>query len=154
MNFIFFSEVRGRMNAMGPVTYFARGPLRSYFHERRAPRLLCLGPIAFILPWTSEKWTLFLKSTYPDLNYPKLCHMTCAPSQDSDQPGYPPCLIRVFVVRIKKLSILSYPLSAHRRLVRLGGSPTDVRPCLAHILFCWFCHAKAHKLIACGVDSY
>ena len=25
--------------------------------------------------------------------------MTCAPSEDSDQPGYPPCLIRVFVVR-------------------------------------------------------
>ena len=25
--------------------------------------------------------------------------MTCAPSEDSDQPGHPPSLIRVFVVR-------------------------------------------------------
>ena len=25
--------------------------------------------------------------------------MACAPSEDSDQPGYPPSLIRVFAVR-------------------------------------------------------
>ena len=25
--------------------------------------------------------------------------MTCAPSEDSDQPGHPPSLIRVFAVR-------------------------------------------------------
>ena len=81
--------------------------------------------------------------------------MTCAPSQDSDQPGHPPCLIRVFIVRIKKSWILSYPLSAHRRLWSdWEEAQADVSPRLAHILFCWFCHAKAHKLIACGVDSY
>ena len=42
--------------------------------------------------------------------------MPCAPSEDSDQPGHPPCLIRVFAVRIKKAWVLSYPLSAQRRL--------------------------------------
>ena len=26
--------------------------------------------------------------------------MTCAPSEDSDQPGHPPSLIRVFAVRM------------------------------------------------------
>ena len=26
-------------------------------------------------------------------------HDGCAPSEDSDQPGHPPCLIRVFSVR-------------------------------------------------------
>ena len=31
------------------------------------------------------------------------------------------CLIRVFAVRIKKAWVFSYPLSAQRRLVRLGG---------------------------------
>ena len=36
----------------------------------------------------------------------------CAPSEDSDQPGHPPNLIRVFVVRMKKAWILRYPLSA------------------------------------------
>ena len=42
--------------------------------------------------------------------------MVCAPSEDSDQPGHLPSLIRVFDVRLKKAMILSYPLSAQRRL--------------------------------------
>ena len=40
--------------------------------------------------------------------------MTCAPSEDSDQPGRPPSLIRVFAVRMKKQWVPSYPLSAQR----------------------------------------
>ena len=40
----------------------------------------------------------------------------CAPSEDSDQPGHPPSLVRVFAVRMKKAWVLSYPLSAQRRL--------------------------------------
>ena len=35
----------------------------------------------------------------------------CAPSEDSDQPGHPSSLIRVFAVRMKKAWVLSYPLS-------------------------------------------
>ena len=35
----------------------------------------------------------------------------CAPSEDSDQPGHPPSLIRGFAVRMKKAWVLSYPLS-------------------------------------------
>ena len=27
--------------------------------------------------------------------------MACAPSEDSDQPGHPSCLIRIFAVRLK-----------------------------------------------------
>ena len=38
--------------------------------------------------------------------------MACAPSEDSDQPGHLPSLIRVFTVHIKKTWVLSYPLSA------------------------------------------
>ena len=56
----------------------------------------------------------------------------CAPSEDSDQPGHPPSLIRVFAVRMKKAWVLSYPLSAQRRL---GSDWADA----AHS-FCWFCH--------------
>ena len=40
----------------------------------------------------------------------------CAPSEDSDQPGHLPSLIRVFAVCMKKPWILSYPLSAQQRL--------------------------------------
>ena len=39
----------------------------------------------------------------------------CAPSEDSDQPGHPPSLIRVFAVCMKKSWVLSYPLSTQRR---------------------------------------
>ena len=49
--------------------------------------------------------------------------MICAPSEYSDQPGHPPSLIRVFAVRMKKHWVLSYPFSALRRLIRLGGCP-------------------------------
>ena len=42
--------------------------------------------------------------------------MACAPSKDSDPPGHPPSLIRVFAVRMKKAWVLSYSLSAQRRL--------------------------------------
>ena len=42
--------------------------------------------------------------------------VACAPSEYSDQPGHPPSLISVFAVRMKKAWVLSYPLSAQRRL--------------------------------------
>ena len=40
----------------------------------------------------------------------------CAPSKDSDQPGHLSSLIRVIAVRMKKVWVLSYPLSAQQRL--------------------------------------
>ena len=40
----------------------------------------------------------------------------CASSEDSDQAGHPPSLIRVFAVRMKIAWVHSYPLSAQRRL--------------------------------------
>ena len=39
-----------------------------------------------------------------------------SPSEDSNQPGHPPSLIKVSAVRKKKVWVLSYPLSAQRRL--------------------------------------
>ena len=47
--------------------------------------------------------------------------MACAPSEDSDQPGHPPSLIRVFPVYMKEPQVLGYLLSAQWRLIRLGG---------------------------------
>ena len=40
----------------------------------------------------------------------------CVPSEDSDQPGHPPSLIRIFAVRMKKAWVISYPLSAQQSL--------------------------------------
>ena len=47
----------------------------------------------------------------------------CAPSEDSDQPGHPPSLIRVFAVRMKKAWVLSYSLRAQRRSDQTGRMP-------------------------------
>ena len=45
--------------------------------------------------------------------------MTCTPSDDSDEPGHSPSLIRVFAIRMKKLPIECLAMS----LIRLGGCP-------------------------------
>ena len=50
----------------------------------------------------------------------KTNEMACVPSTDSDLPGHPPSPIRVFAVR---MMTHCYPLSAQRRLIRLGGCP-------------------------------
>ena len=41
--------------------------------------------------------------------------MACAPSEDCAQLGHLPSLIKVFIVRLKKACVLSYPWSAQRR---------------------------------------
>ena len=67
--------------------------------------------------------------------------MACAPSKDSDQ--HPPSLIKVFAVSMKKAWVLSYPLSAQRRLIRMGRCPgwSEFSPCAQS--FCWFYHEAA-----------
>ena len=71
--------------------------------------------------------------------------VACAPSEDSDQPGHLPSLIRVFTVHMKKAWILSYPLSAQRRLWSdWADAQADLTLCWAHMPFCWFCHQVAH----------
>ena len=71
--------------------------------------------------------------------------MACAPSEDSDQPGHPPSLTRVFAVRMNKPWAWSYPLSAQRRLWSdwSSAAQADLSLRWAHMSFCWFCHAVA-----------
>ena len=77
----------------------------------------------------------------------KTNNMACALSEDSDQPGYSPSLIRVFAVRMKKAWVLSYLLSTQRRLWSdWAGAQTDLSFCWAQRSFCWFCHEAAHLL--------
>ena len=85
----------------------------------------------------------------------------CAPSQVSDQPGHPPSLIRVFADHMKKAWVLSYPLSAQRRLmsawasnertaktlIRLVGCPGWSESSLGAHSLCWFCHVTAQMTL-------
>ena len=68
----------------------------------------------------------------------------CAPCEDSDQPGHPPSLIRVFAVRMKKAWVLSYPLSAQQRPWSDWVDAQADLSLLGVHTFCWFCHVKAH----------
>ena len=57
----------------------------------------------------------------------------------TDQPGHPPSLIRVFDVRMKKAWVLSYQLSAERRLWSdWGDAQADLSLRLAHSHFVGF----------------
>ena len=63
--------------------------------------------------WTCDSFSYWylVKQKY-ELQHDKTNKMTCLPCKDSDQPGHPPSLIRVFAVRMKKAWVLSKPLSA------------------------------------------
>ena len=76
--------------------------------------------IHLIRAWTSG-WLIPLLSseiyTTPfEPPHDKTNNMACAPSEDSDQSGHSPSLIRVFAVCMKKAWVLSYQLSTQRRL--------------------------------------
>ena len=71
--------------------------------------------------WQTASWSLLPgmacnASHIPEPPCDKTKKMAHAPSKASDQPGHPPSLITVFAVRMKKVWVLSYPLSAQRRL--------------------------------------
>ena len=79
----------------------------------------------------------------------------CAPSEDSDQPGHPPSLTRVFAVRMKKAWVFSYSLSSQRRLwsewadaqADLSLRPGWSESSLGARSLCWFCHVAAHLIV-------
>ena len=62
----------------------------------------------------------------------------CVPSEDSDQPGHAPSLIRVFAVRMKKAWVHSYPLSTQQRLInQTGWMPRLIWSSLGAQSFCF-----------------
>ena len=84
-----------------------------------------------------EFWKIFQTDIFEKTN-----KLTWAPSQDSDQSGHPPSLFRVFAVHRKKAWVLSFPVSAQRRLWSdWVDAQADLSLCWAHMSFCWFCRA-------------
>ena len=85
----------------------------------RMPRLICVftrGTGHFVGLSCYGSYNFDHDYKYSEPPHDKTNKMACEPSKDSDQPGHPPSLIRVFTVRMKKTWVLSYPLSAQRRL--------------------------------------
>ena len=69
----------------------------------------------------------------------------CAPSKDSDQPGHLPSLIRVLAVSMKKAWVLSYPLSAQRRLWSDWADAFTGRTLIFLVLSCCGSFEPYHK---------
>ena len=89
-------------------------------------------------------FTISLPDITNVLPHDKTNKMACAPSEDSDQPGHPPSLIREFIVSMKKAWVLSYPLSTQWRLWSdWADAQADQSLCLVHMPLSWFCHEVA-----------
>ena len=103
--------------------YQCQRPFFPHYFEKKKT---CLKIKQYWLEHVGNKWhvvkdkraTVFLTIELP---HDKTNKMTCAPSNDSDQPVHAPSLIRVFAVRMKKHWTL-YLLNAQWRLIRLSRS--------------------------------
>ena len=72
--------------------------------------------------------------------------MTRAPSEDSDQPGYPPSLNKVFAVRSMESWGPTVSSCGQRKLWSdWADAQADLSLRWAHMSFCWFCHEAASK---------
>ena len=82
--------------------------------------------------------------------------MACAPSEDSDQPGHPPSLIRVSSVR--SMGSWGPKLSScgqRRCWSDWMDAQADLSLRWAHMPFCWFCHVAAQLLqMSCRVGAW
>ena len=67
-----------------------------------------------------------------------------APSEDSDQPGHPPSLIRVHE---KSLGPEQPIQRTTKSLIRLGACPGWSESSLGAKSFCWFCHEVAQLFV-------
>ena len=108
-----------RQGFLAYLTRFSCIPGKVFLHTRQGflaylVRFSCIPIKVFLHTWQGYlMMRVSICSSQPfEPLHDKTNKMTCASSKDSDQPGHPPSLIRVFAVRMKKGWILSYPLSA------------------------------------------
>ena len=117
---------------------------KTTFKEFMARRTRSGWLVQWLVPWSCNPWVAGAILHWWD-NEPhrdKTNKMACAPSEDSDQRIRP--VWSVFAVRLNKARILSYPLSAQRRLWSdWADALADLSLCWAHMPFCWFCHDAA-----------
>ena len=79
---------------------------------------------------------LSLKFELSEPQHDKTNKVACATSED--EPGHPPCQIRVFAVHMKKAWVLSYPLSAQPRLIRQADAQAEPSLPWVYRPFSWF----------------
>ena len=88
---------------------------RTTLREKNPFRLDPFSKKGFVC--TTANWRFSVKTMIIiEPVHDKTYKMACASSEDSDQPGHSPILIRFFAVRMKKAWVLCYSLNAQRRL--------------------------------------
>ena len=102
----------------------------------------------------SNFYSIFMLPLLYELQHNKTNKMICAPSEDSDQPGHLPSLIRVFAVCSMDSWGSSASSCSQRRLWsdwaaskdsdQTGRQARTLSPHRAHRSFCWFCHEVAY----------
>ena len=85
------------------------------------------GSPSFAARWSSpQAWNLHVLHTLGSINEPphdKTIKVTCAPSEDSDQPGHPPSLISLPCPHEKSLGPELHIERIAKTLIRLGECP-------------------------------
>ena len=83
------------------------------------------------------------------LQHKKTNKLTCAPREDSDQPGHLPSPIRIFAVRMKKVSVQNYQKkhSKDSDQTECMFVQADLRLCWVHISCCGSIFSGQHVLI-------
>ena len=99
------------------------------------------GHIGFLC--TSVISSVFISHGEYEPPHNKTNKIASAPSEDSDQHGHPPSLIRVFVVCMKEAPVERKA----KTQIRLGGCPRWSESSLGAQLLCWFCHEVAHIVV-------
>ena len=133
MLYIWFARIARFDPSLSSVIEHTRAILKTYSCTFPGPFLSRMIPFRFQdsrYDDEQDNWAVSRQNQQTD----------CAPSEDSDQPGHPPSLIRVFAVRLKKHWVLSCPLRAQWRLwsdwadARLN-TQADPSRCWAHSHF-------------------
>ena len=100
----------------------------------------CCWTYSALLLWFSpltENEPIYWKQKWAALWQNQQCG--CAPSEDSDQPGHLPSLIKVFAVCMKKAWVLSYVMSRQwRHWSDWAEAQADPSLCWAHSHFVGF----------------
>ena len=94
------------------INYIWRGSIKLQSKKSDHIASFCINQL--------DQWRQQRRQRLYEPRHDKTNKVACASRKDSDQLGHAPSLIRVFAVRMKKAWILSFPLSAQRRL---GGYP-------------------------------
>ena len=113
-----------------PLDKLSRKSYSSHRESAKAQQKLCIGTVLPESSWFAYTiWAAIWQNQQSE----------CAPSKDSDQPGHPPSLMRVFTVHMKKPWVLSYPLSAQWRLWSdWADAQADLSLCRVHSHFVGF----------------